>query len=362
MVFSSTSQYCGLVYGQDSHHLDHIATLCACLDIPLIVSDEALEQQAKRYYPQLVTFLFPYLILPQKIIESYDLILTTMPLPVFNSFFSLAKQLTNKNPLSVWCPHGNSDKGKTSFFMETLRQENAVGVYGQKMLDFLKEKKALSQACQLISLGNYRYSFYQKHQNFYKKLIEKEVLSKLVKNQPLYLYAPTWDDHESGSSFHFAIRSLLENLPNSINLVIKLHPNTLLAEDMAVKRLIWKYETEPNVLFLEDFPLIYPLLDIADLYIGDTSSIGYDFLAFNKPMFFLKTQGVNPLQDLHVCGTVLQKDDLPLIYTKIQESLATDTSLFAKKRKDIYAYTFQEVNPFEQILPQLHTLYKRYVS
>src|SRR5438105_1920604 len=41
-----------------------------------------------------------------------------------------------------------------------------------------------------------------------------------------------------------------------------------------------------NLLFITDFPLIYPLLAKTDIYLGDVSSIGYDFLFFQKPMFF----------------------------------------------------------------------------
>ncbi len=40
-----------------------------------------------------------------------------------------------------------------------------------------------------------------------------------------------------------------------------------------------------NVVLIEDFPLVYPLLAATDIYLGDVSSIGYDFLMFNRPMF-----------------------------------------------------------------------------
>lgn len=360
MVFSHSIQCCGLVYGNQPHHLDHLATLCACLDIPLVVTDEGLEKQAKHYYPQLVIFFFSSLEAPQQLIQNYDVILTTMPLDLFDSFFFLAKKLTNKSPLTVWCPHGNSDKGNDIFFMEALSKEKAIFVYGEKMLDFLKEKKALQPTCSTISIGNYRHEFYKNHQKFYQKLATQEILSKFAKNQPTYLYAPTWNDYEKVSSFHLACPHLLETLPETINLIVKLHPNTLLAEDLRIKKLIWKYESTPNILFLEDFPLVYPLLDIIDLYIGDTSSIGYDCLTFNKPLFFLNTQDHLPNHYLYQCGTVLQKEDFSNIYAKIQENLLTDELLFSKKRKDTYTYTFAKHEPFDRILFHLCDLYKHH--
>ncbi|MEI8301300.1 MAG: CDP-glycerol glycerophosphotransferase family protein [Chlamydiota bacterium] len=360
MTFSYSTQCCGLIYGNQPHHLDHLATLCACFDIPLILTDQELEQQAKHYYPQLVIFCFSSLEAPQKILQNYDIILTTMPYDLFDSCFFLAKKLINKSPMTIWCPHGNSDKGHSIFFMEALNKEKAVFVYGEKMLDFLKEKNALQANCSITAIGNYRYEFYQTHQGFYNKLTKQEILSKFTKNQSTYLYAPTWNDYEKTSSFHLACPHLLETLPDNINLIVKLHPNTLLAEDMHVKKLIWKYESAPNIVFLEHFPLIYPLLDVVDLYIGDTSSIGYDFLTFNKPLFFLNIQDPIPNHYLYQCGNILQKEDFPAIYSKIQEHLLTDQLLFSKKRKETYTYTFSKHEPFDKILLQLCHLYKHH--
>lgn len=355
-MFRTSLQFCGLVYGSQEHHLDHIATLCAVLDIPLVVTDEEIERQAKLYYPQLIVFFFPYLTAHNQIVQNYDVIITAMPTDMFDSLFFLAKKLTKKNPITVWCPHGNSDKGHDSFFMSALNKEKILLVYGKKMWDFLKNKEALGPEAHVISIGNYRYEFYQKHRTFYQKLLHTEVASKLQSNIPTYLYAPTWEDHEKASSFHLAIPYLLETLPQGLNLIVKFHPNTLLEESSAIKKLFWKYETAPNVLFLEHFPMIYPLLDFVSLYIGDTSSIGYDFLSFNKPMFFLNVLEKKPSRPLDTCGNVIAKDTFPSIYSYITQQLKTDDASFKRARAKMYDYTFSTAPPWDTLLDHLTTL------
>lgn len=355
-MFKRPMQFCGLVYGPQEHHLDHIATLCTILDIPLIVTDEEVEKQAKTYYPQLVTFFFPYLSAPNQIIQNYDVILTAMPTDMFESIFFLAKQLCKKNPITLWCPHGNSDKGYDSFAMSALNKEKVLLVYGKKMVDFFKEKQAIAHDAHILPVGNYRYTFYQKHKSLYQKLIQSEVLDKLIPDAPIYLYAPTWEDDEKASSFHQAIPHLLETLPSDINLIVKFHPNTLLEENLSIKKLFWKYESTPNVLFLEHFPLIYPLLDLSSVYIGDTSSIGYDFLSFNRPMFFLNVQNKVPSRPLYKCGTLISKEEFPTIYSHIAHHLTTDHDLFHTERAKMYEYTFSTCPPWDTFNRNLTSL------
>jgi teichoic acid glycerol-phosphate primase len=355
-MFQPSLRFCGLVYGPQEHHLDHIATLCATLDIPLMVTEEEIEKQAKLYYPQLVTFLLSYLVAANHLVQNYDIIITAMPVDMFDSLFFLAKKLSRKHPLTIWCPHGNSDKGYDSFFMSALNKEKILLVYGNKMLDFFKSKNALSPTAHVITVGNYRHEFYHKHKSFYQKKLHSQITSKLLPNRPTYLYAPTWEDHEKASSFHAAIPYLLESLPSEINLIVKFHPNTLLEETLKIKKLFWKYEHAPNVLFLEHFPLIYPLLDFVDIYIGDTSSIGYDFLTFKKPMFFLNVQEKIPERPLYQCGSLISQEEFPSVYTCIERHLKTDAAAFSKKREQMYAYTFSSSPTCDTMLSDLTSL------
>ena len=83
----------------------------------------------------------------------------------------------------------------------------------------------------------------------------------------------------------------------------------------------------PHVYFLKDFPLIYPLLKQIDLYLGDYSSIGYDFLYFDRPLFFLETPEKTALQEY---GERVRKEDLTNLIERTFE------------RQKIYSHVFGE--------------------
>ena len=338
----------GFIYGPQQHHLDHIAPLCSLLEVPLIVTEKSLEKMATEFYPTLVVFYIDYLPLPQTVLERYDYLITALAKPMVESIFFLAETLNKKALKSVWCPHGNSDKGGQSSMMSALSKESAVCVYGNKMVDFIKSHGGLSRSCETFFVGNYRRYFFEKHKDFYKALTDNLVFSKFKKRQPTILYAPTWDDFEKGSSVHKALPYLLNDFPDDLNLIVKLHPNMLIDDDLTLKKLMWEYEGSKHVIFLNDFPLIYPLCEKIDLYIGDTSSIGYDFLSFDKPMLFLNTQEKSSALNLHKCGKTLLSQELKTIHEKIKESLYQKDT-FQKIRKNTYNYTFSETPDFNSL-------------
>src|SRR5262249_34231107 len=141
---------------------------------------------------------------------------------------------------------------------------------------------------------------------------------------PIILYAPTWMDLEESSTFFDTYQYLLGNLPADYNMIVKLHPRLELDDTVNYYHIVGKYESKPNILFLKDFPLVYPLLAHTDLYIGDMSSVGYDFLPFNKPMFFLNKQKRDIHHDrssyLFRCGVSLLPDRFAQIYDVIAKN------------------------------------------
>ena len=195
-----------------------------------------------------------------------------------------------------------------------------------------------------------RVRFTQKNKEFYDNLLQAEVLQKLPPAKKCLLYAPTWQDGEQSSSFYEATPHLIKNLPKDWNLIIKPHPNLALKEQATYDSFLQLAQTHPNIIFITDFPLIYPLLSAVDMYIGDFSSIGYDFLTFQKPMFFLNQQQRVRESDLglylYQCGTEIKPHDYPNIYTIIQNALPQDHALFSSSRKEVYEYTFaEEIEP-----------------
>ena len=175
-------------------------------------------------------------------------------------------------------------------------------------------------------------------------MVQQKILKKLGSIQKIVLYAPTWKDCENSSSFEGAISHLVENLPESWGLIVKLHPHLLSNQEEKNRALLHKYEMHERVLFLEDFPPVYPLLQVADIYVGDLSSIGYDFLGFNKPMFFLNSQNREAKTDLglylYQCGIEIRPDQYPFLYDIIKENLKEDASRFKSIREKINDYTF----------------------
>ena len=344
----------GLIYGPMAHHLDHLAPLCALLDIPLIVTEEEIASAAKKYYPGLNVIYWDYLQIPSYLIKQFDTIFSSLPRPLFDDIFFLAQKLLGKEISSIWVPHGNSDKGHASIFMEGLKHDLYALVYGNKMIDFLKAKDAFYQLKACHAVGNFRLTYYLKYKDFYDTLLE----NTLGFSHPFILYAPTWQDGETSTSFYGAISHLIDKLPSNFHLVIKLHPNL---NDTRADQLIYRYENRPRVIFLKEWPPIYSLLNKTSIYIGDMSSIGYDFLTFNRPMFFLN-QNKRPLSDpglfLHKAGISLFPDDYAQIYAIIEKELSQDKENFFSIREEIYSYTFERDSGHSCLEPLDNVAYK----
>ena len=301
----------GLLLGPMEHHLDHIAPLCSLRGIPLLVTDEKIEHLAKLFYPDLEVAC----LLPDQIIFSFDMLYTCTPRLLFEETFFIPQKLLGKTVKTIWVPHGNSDKGRITPLMEALKDEVHALVYGSKMIDFLKQKDVNIPT---ETIGNYRRLYFEKHRSFYASLMP-QLPGKII------LYAPTWNDAEKSSSY-FDLLPHLEYSPD-FSVILRPHPNLPLPED----------PLPPNVHLTTNFPPVYPWLDLADIYLGDASSIGYDFLTFHRPMFFLNQNRRTDLY-LHRCGTVIDPSD----YSRIYDILSgANNQPFLATQQETYDYTFE---------------------
>lgn len=335
----------GLIYGPLYHHLDHLAILCHLMEIPLIVTEEEMAEAARKYYPDLKILCYDYMTATEKVVREFDVIFYSTPRALFDDVFFFAERMVGKRLFTIWCPHGNSDKGHASNMMETLEKEKVALVYGPKMLDFIGQRGVHLPSH--VVLGNYRYTYYRRYKHFYDKIVSKEIPAR----NKVILYAPTWQDLEKSSSFFEATPILIDMLPSAYSLIIKLHPNLT---DFDVEKIIMKYENHPDVLFVRDFPPIYPLLDLASIYIGDMSSIGYDFLSFDRPMFFFNPNKRDPRTDpglyLYRCGVSLVPEEYEKIYDLIEK---TEDQKFSEIRNEVYDYTFGKERSFETIREEI---------
>jgi hypothetical protein len=334
----------GLIWGPRIHYLDHLGPLCSLRGIPLIVTHEAIAAQAHAYYPDLHVICLDPLTAAESIVSAFEVIFCCTPRATFQETFFFAQGLLGKQLQTVWCPHGNSDKGASLFYMEALRDETHALIYGQQMQDFLKEKGAWDQLQESNFTGNFRYEFFKKHRAFYDQILEREILAHLAPAKTTLLYAPTWKDCEDSCSFFDAIRFLVEGLRPDTNLIVKLHPNLPLQEPHQVDHLIDRFSSMRSVLFLKEFPPVYPLLSLVDAYIGDMSSIGYDFLTFDKPLFLLNQKGRDSALDrglyLFRCGVEITPRDYPRLHDIIEEHLASPSADLKTLRQQVYSYAF----------------------
>lgn len=321
----------GLIYGPEFHHLDHLAPLCALLAIPLVLTDQKIAHQAQKFYPDLKTILWTDQEIPEKLTATFDTIFYSTPRLLFDQVFFFAQSLHNKRIRTIWCPHGNSDKGRSSLFMEALAEEELLLTYGPRIETFLKEKEVFAKT---YRIGNYRLAYYEQHKDFYNKLLPP-------KQKTTLLYAPTWQDQEKSSSFP-KIWPILLKTPKEFTLLVKLHPHLYLQYPKEIEEL--KENTPPNLCILEDFPPIYPILAQTDLYIGDMSSIGYDFLAFNRPMLLLSPS------ELAKSGKFLPPEEYPSLFEHCASLLQSKPP-----KTTLYEETFSQSN-WEECKAALHSL------
>lgn len=338
-------RFATLVSDQDRQFIDHLAPISQDLNIPMIVNDDEIESLVRTYYPQVKTVYKSPLELGFYIAKQFEVIYTCLPTPLFKEIVFAAETLLEKTLLSIWCPHGNSDKGHKGNYMESLSDERFALVYGQKLIDFLIEKGSFDQLEGLIVTGNYRYNYYEKNKSFLLKKFKESV--NLNENKTI-LYAPTWKDSENSSSFDGAFKLIMETLPDHLNLLIKPHPNLFSSPEL-FELFLYQFPKKKNVALLPDFPPVYPVLDYVDVYLGDMSSVGYDFLTFKKPMFFLNPNERDPEKDkslyLTQCGTLIEIENYKNIFSIIEN---TDSAPFEIIQNNLYAQVFGKEEDFKE--------------
>lgn len=340
------------------HHNDHLGVVCVIMGIPLLLTDKELFELTCALYPGLtVEYIDWEELTPDYLADNYDVFFRCdmWDRKSFHEKFAELEKKYGKKIRSVHCPHGFSDK---SFWLKKVAEEDITLIYGQNMLDMLEREKVRRRLNDYLITGNYRFTYYKKHQEHFDSFVKNEITVRFPTGNKTLLYAPTWNDEESSSSFFAAADALMKHLPNELNLIIKLHPQIEQNDLIGLQRIIGKYESKPNILFLEHFPLVYPLLACSDLYIGDASSIGYDYLAFDRPMLFLNQRQLSendPRAYLFRCGETLLPQDYSKVHQTI-ENLLKNPAKHSRVRKEVYDYTFGPEKPFKTLFDEMWNL------
>jgi len=316
-------------------HLDHLIPLCDFFNARLLVSDIENKKIVEELYPQIVTEeIFSLDQIKHEIGSKYQYLIHSFfwPKELFKAYFS------GYNIKSVFTPHGNSDKHAKANWMTRFKNQDFCLIYGQHMLDFLKEEGVTLDKYAYI--GNLRYLYFRKYKKHFYENYSKSLIKQLDPSRKTILYAPTKKDEGNFLSFDVKNISFFEALIKEFNLIVKLHPHYI--ENFPEEALPFLGKISNEALVVDNSPLVYPLLDICDALITDYSSIGYDFLNFDKPLFFIQTDKKDRRSTyLHNCGLVLDQKNSKAI-DSIKGNLINDP--FSEKRKNLYKYTFHS-NP-----------------
>ncbi|KIC70882.1 CDP-glycerol glycerophosphotransferase family protein [Candidatus Protochlamydia amoebophila] len=339
------------------HLTEHLAPLCVAMGMPLLLTDEKHAINSQKLYPQLKILLHDWEdVTPRYLIENFDVFFQSEPWHRhdFYAKFQGLEKAFQKEVRNVHCPHGFSDK---IFWLEKSVWEDIVLIYGQNMLDLFKDFKILNHLNVAPRTGNYRYLYYKMFQTHFDSIAEELVWGRFKKKQTTILYAPTCHDQDHTTSFMHA-QAIFENLPEDYNLLVKIHPALEETDGPALYQMIGKYEKKENIIFVQDFPVIYPLLARSDIYLGDMSSIGYDFLTFNRPMFFLNQRKRDVQQDrnlfLYRCGFEIQPHNYTQFYQILEKELCFDQARYDQIRQDTYQYTFGEEVSFDHLKERIY--------
>lgn len=325
------------------HHIDHLAPLCDLLSAELLTAEEEHMMVAKDY-PSLSTQLLSFTDLhPSQLSQKYKAVIHSFPWPkkMIDMWLSLDP---TKRLRAIHIPHGHSDKGYYSGTLESYIHQDIVLLYGNRMKKMLEDLRLFSSLSNPIVCGNLRWHYYQKYKNHFDQLAIEKCNKKLDPSKKTILYAPTWYDFEQSSTCFETFPLVLEQLSEKYNLLVKLHP--LLKENDIAKVELYHIQAEQkgNVQCLIDYHHIFSLLSLSDIYLGDLSSIGYDFLLFNRPMFFFNPgrKTTDKSLYLHQCGITMDPTK-PLLY-QIEKGCEED-SYFSNLRMSLARETFSSIDP-----------------
>lgn len=326
------------------HWLDHLCPLAHFLDLPIFVNDKTFEAHIQNFYPQTTPIFVPLRDFTMNFIEkNVDVLISSSQSSLFELTY-FTKNLYNKNIRYIYLPHGNSDKGFSSHYIDYLKNQDMSFYYGDHMLDHLKKRKILPTLNNVIRTGNFRWKYFEKFKKFYEDKADKHVYSFFKKKQKTILYAPTWNDFENLGSFYEIAEPLLKNLPKHYNVIIKLHPFLEDLDPAKIYQLIYPFEKLSNVIVLKNYHCIYSILSKTDIYLGDFSSIGYDALSFDIPLFFLNTiQKIYPNNKnfyLYQCGIQIPENAHTKIFDFIDDNYTNNKYNFQEKRKKAFHYCF----------------------
>lgn len=220
-------------------------------------------------------------------LDAYDLVLT----PTF-----LRKDERSARAVQIF--HGMSDKPFT--YRRDFSAYLLCLCIGQRQVDRLLANPR-NRGIRVATVG-------------YPKFETAGAVPKLFANgKKTLIYCPTWRKGDLSSVHRFLDDPrVLAEIVSEYNLIVKPHPNLFNPERVHYdESIVERLQRLPGIKLIRSGNVM-PWFAQADLFIGDISASGYEWLYFNRPMLFLNPQpGVlrrstdfNTLTYLWQCGDV----------------------------------------------------------
>lgn len=170
---------------------------------------------------------------------------------------------------------------------------------------------------------------------------------RLTSNRKTLVYAPTWRKGGISSIERFLdAGKVIATLTQRYNLIVKPHPNIFNpTRPYFDQSIVDRLDRLPDILLVRSGNVM-PWLARANLFIGDISAAGYEWLYFNRPMVFLNprprelraSRDVEALTYLWQCGDVC--DDVDRLPAAIEGELMADA--YAVRREEVLHYSVHQ--------------------
>lgn len=240
-------------------------------------------------------------------LDAYDLVLTP-------SFLRSEERSDRTQAIQIF--HGMSDKPFT--YERDFSNYLLCLCVGQRQVDRLLQTPC-NRTMKWKAIG-------------YPKFDRPPTVAKLFENdKKTLIYCPTWRKENISSIEIFLDRpEVVEQLTQKYNLMVKPHPNIFNRDRQFYDpRIVDRLQQLPGIKLIRSGNVM-PWFAQSDLFIGDISAAGYEWLYYNKPAIFLNPQPgiLKPSSDigsmtyLWQCGEVC--DDIGQLTQLVARNLQRD--------------------------------------
>lgn len=231
--------------------------------------------------------------------------------------------------------HGTSDK--VYDFQKAVLEYDLFFIPGQESYDRYNKNGLLKKHTGVL-IG-----YPKLDRVFQGNFNQKSELKKLNLDpeNPTVLYAPTWVDKAYNSSWKKFKPQFSKDIPENLNLIIKLHPNLTRYRNDEVKKFEKSLIDRKNTRIFDCLPDIVPLMTASDLLIGDISAVTREYLAFKKPFVFIinkpKWLWAKKKKKLWECGELIT--DPNKLWPAVERALSNPNKYLPAIEKH-FRYTF----------------------